>query len=126
MSVLGCRIEGRPLHGFRGGNYNTYVTNATGFNLYKPEALTDFEGGAKTDLFDGHLAIDISAFHYNYKNLQVTILQNTGTVTTNAAKAESNGFEAAVQSRPLENLLADFSIGVQDSHYTAFRNASAP
>lgn len=116
----------RFARGFRSGNYNTYVTTAQDFSLYDPETLTDYEGGIKTRLWDNRLQLDLSAFHYDYDNLQVTILQNTGSSTTNAASAVSNGFELEAQLRPIDDLFTSFSVAYQDAHYTDFPNASGP
>ena len=116
----------RYARGFRTGNYNTYVATASDFSLYNPETLTDYEGGVKARLWKGRAQINLSGFHYDYDNMQVTILQNTGTHTTNAASAVSNGFEFEGQVRPLDNFLATFGVTYQDAHYTSFTNASAP
>lgn len=116
----------RYARGFRTGNYNTYVATASDFSLYNPEVLTDYEGGVKARLWRGKAQLNLSGFHYDYNNMQVTILQNTGTHTTNAARAVSNGFEFEGQVRPTDNLFGSFGVSYQDSHYTSFRNASAP
>lgn len=116
----------RYARGFRTGNYNTYVATASDFSLYNPEVLTDYEGGVKARLWHGKAQLNLSGFHYDYNNMQVTILQNTGTHTTNAARAVSNGFEFEGQVRPLENFFTSFGVSYQDAHYTSFRNASAP
>jgi iron complex outermembrane receptor protein len=116
----------RYARGFRSGNYNTYVATASDFALYKPEILTDYEGGIKTLLWGDRLQLDLSVFHYDYSNMQVTILENTGTKTTNAASAVSDGFELAGKFRPIENLTTDFGLTFQNAHYVSFTNASAP
>ncbi|MFT8550082.1 TonB-dependent receptor [Acetobacter okinawensis] len=116
----------RYARGFRTGNYNTYVATTSDFSLYNPEELTDYEGGIKARVWGGKAQLNLSGFHYNYDNMQVTILQNTGTHTTNAAQAVSNGFEFEGQVRPLQNLFGSFGVTYQDAHYTNFKNASAP
>ncbi len=116
----------RYARGFRTGNYNTYVATASDFSLYQPETLTDYEGGIKTRLWDGRFQATLSGFHYDYDNMQVTILQNTGTHTTNAASAVSNGFEFEGEAHPTDRILTTFGVTYQDAHYTSFRNASAP
>ncbi|MBB5046903.1 iron complex outermembrane receptor protein [Rhodopseudomonas rhenobacensis] len=116
----------RYARGFRTGNYNTYVATASDFALFDPEILTDYEAGIKTLLWNGRLQLNVSAFHYNYQNMQVTILQNTGTTTTNAASAVSDGFEFEGKVRPVENLTATFGATYQNAHYVSFTNASGP
>lgn len=116
----------RYARGFRTGNYNTYVATTSDFSLYNPEELTDYEGGVKARIWGGKAQLNLSGFHYDYNNMQVTILQNTGTHTTNAAQAVSNGFEFEGQARPLQNLFGSFGVTYQDAHYTNFKNASAP
>ncbi|PPQ37265.1 iron complex outermembrane recepter protein [Rhodoblastus acidophilus] len=119
-------VYARFARGFRSGNYNTYVATASDFALYEPEILTDYEAGVKTLLWDGRLQLNLSGFHYDYQNMQVTILQNTGTTTTNAASAVSDGFELEGKVRPLEDVTVNFGVTYQNAHYVKFTNASAP
>jgi iron complex outermembrane receptor protein len=91
----------------------TYATVSTGFKSgglsdggrrHKPEFLTNYELGMKTELFDRTLAINVAAFMMKYKDMQVSSIEYTGDdgnggrqqqlVTSNAAKATISGIEA--------------------------------
>ncbi len=40
---------------------------------FEPETLTAYEVGTKTNLFDNHMRLNISAFYNNYKDIQLTL-----------------------------------------------------
>ena len=58
--------------------------------------------------------------------MQVTVLQNVGTVTQNAASAKVDGFEIEAAAHPTEELSLSAGYGYQHSRYTDFPNASVP
>ncbi|MBT9595080.1 MAG: TonB-dependent receptor [Vitreoscilla sp.] len=89
----------------------TYATVTTGFKSgglsdggrrHKPEFLTNYEIGAKTELFNRSLALNLAAFMMKYKDMQVSSIEYTGEgparqqqlVTSNAAKSTISGLEA--------------------------------
>jgi iron complex outermembrane recepter protein len=85
--------------GFRSGEYSstspTEIVNGA-FALappVKPEVLDAYEIGSKNELFDHRLRLNVSAFHYNYSDLQVTSIQNVSEITLNAAKARMDGLD---------------------------------
>jgi iron complex outermembrane receptor protein len=88
-----------------------YATVTTGFKSgglsdggrrHKPEFLTNYEVGLKTELFNRQLALNFDAFVMKYKDMQVSSIEYTGTgtarqqqlVTSNAARATIKGLEA--------------------------------
>lgn len=94
----------------------TYANVATGFKSgglsdggrrHKPEFLTNYEAGVKSEFFNRQLAVNLSAFLMKYKDMQVSSIEYTGTgdgrqqqlVTSNAAKASISGLEAEVSWR---------------------------
>lgn len=94
--------------------------------MYDPETLTSYEGGIKTSWLDRRLTVNVTGFHYDFDDMQVTVLQTVGTRTQNAASARVNGLEAEVNARPVDGLSLGVGYGFQDSRYTNFRNASVP
>lgn len=76
--------------GFKAGGAN----EVTGTPNYKPERITAYEIGWKGRLFDNRLRFNTAAFYYDYKDLQVTVIQNNASLTANAPKATVYGFEA--------------------------------
>ena len=84
-------IYGKVSTGFKGGGFDSVGD-------YKPETNTAIEVGLKQTFgSEGQHSIDISAFHYDYKDLQVSVLLDTavGGQTFNAGKAKNWGVEAA-------------------------------
>src|SRR3546814_17859010 len=65
-----------------------------------PEHLDAFEAGFK--YADRLFALNLSGFHYKYKELQVQSYVNNAIVTTNAAKANIYGidFDGTVKVAP--------------------------
>jgi len=85
----------------------TGLTQADGFplNTFDPEIVDSFEVGYKDTWFD-HTKVDINAFYYDYKDLQVVTFDDEGggaAVVKNVGKATGNGVEGTIQSMMSEN-----------------------
>ncbi|MDX3899287.1 MAG: TonB-dependent receptor [Sphingobium sp.] len=106
--------------GFKSGGYNLLAPNTAPF---KPEVLDAYEVGLKSEWFDRRLRFNISAFLYDYKNIQVNIPTLGGTVTLNAARARIKGVEAEVQAKPFGELTLNGSIALLDGKYRSYPNA---
>lgn len=74
--------------GFKGGGYNLGAPDNA---PYEPEKIGALEGGIKSELFDRHLRLNISAFHYNYDNIQVGRYEGGNIFIYNGAKARNYG-----------------------------------
>lgn len=97
-------------------NVMTYVSFNTGYKagLYNlggpadpptaPESLNAYEAGIKADFLDKHLRVNISAFHYDYKDVQLTIVVPTGTQLVNAAAAKIDGVDFSIDALPVNGL----------------------
>ncbi|MDX3910851.1 MAG: TonB-dependent receptor [Sphingobium sp.] len=79
--------------GFKSGGYNT---NAPGDPSFKPEELTAYEIGAKADVLDRRLRLNIAGFHYDYKNIQVQRVGTFALQTVNGASSRIYGIDADV------------------------------
>ena len=93
--------------GFKGGGFDSVGT-------YKPETNTAFEGGWKQSFGDHRQhQFNLSAFYYDYKDLQVSVLLDTavGGQTFNAGKAKIWGIEASgsIQLDDRTNFHASFN-----------------
>jgi iron complex outermembrane receptor protein len=88
-----------------------------------PEYLTSYEIGIKSTLFDRRLRLNVSAFYYDYKDLQVlSVNQQAGsTVPTlgldNAADAEIKGIELEATALPTDWLDLGLNLGILDAKY---------
>ncbi len=91
-----------------------------GFVAYQPETLTNYEAGMRTDLLDRHLRVNLTYFHANYNDLQLTSTfpNTTTTFTQNVGKAKLDGVElesAAVFSSAFR---LNFGGSYLDARYT--------
>ena len=88
---------------------------------YKPEKLTDYEGGVKATWLDGALTTNLALFYYDYTDLQVSKVVATGTQITNAASATVKGLEAEIFGTPITNLRLSADLSLLDSKYKDFQ-----
>src|SRR3546814_17388045 len=87
--VTGVQTCALPIYvsrsrGFKSGGYNLYAPTGT---PVAPEVLDATEGGAKTEWFGRRLRVNVSAFNYDYANLQITHVIVGGPTTPTAGKA---------------------------------------
>src|SRR3546814_15115986 len=82
--------------GFKSGGYNLYAPTGT---PVAPEVLDATEGGAKTEWFGRRLRVNVSAFNYDYANLQITQVIVGGTTTLNAGTEHLWGGERSEERR---------------------------
>lgn len=113
--------------GYRSGGFNgrgqTYYSATT---PYKPETVSSYEVGVKSELFDRKLALNLAAYYTDYKSIQqsstVTLAGGVGneTIVTNAGGARIKGVEADFTARPAEHLTIHGSAGYIDQHFRKF------
>lgn len=66
---------------------------------YRPETITSYEAGIKASMLGGTLRMNLSAFHYDYTDIQLTqVINDCGgglscSATTNGGKAKVDGVE---------------------------------
>lgn len=123
---LGMRYEFTP-------DISTYATyskgyKAGGFNLnacdnrFNPEKLDAFELGLKSRVPGSDLTVNLSAFHYNYEDLQISQVIGLARFITNAAAARIDGIEAEIAWAPGEHWTVDASATYLDARYESFSN----
>ncbi|CAN5226423.1 TonB-dependent receptor [soil metagenome] len=92
----------------------------------RPETLDAYEVGVKSDLFGRRARLNVSAFYYDYKDLQVNaFIDPTNRITINAASAQVKGVEAELTARPVRGLELSLSGAYLDSRYDSFPGAPA-
>jgi iron complex outermembrane receptor protein len=86
--------------GFKSGAYQLApATPLLATQVARPERITAYQAGIKSDLLDGRLRINVAGFYYKYDNIQVqqTLLLPGQTTTisllSNGAKSTLKGFE---------------------------------
>lgn len=100
--------------------------SGTAPNLYEPEHLTAYEIGLKNRFLDDRLTLNLAAYSYDYKDLQVTSLVvdtangTTRTVTLNAGSANIKGFELEAVYNSQKFGKFDFSGAYTDARYGKF------
>lgn len=81
--------------GFKSGTYNLGGLQPP----VDPEKVSAFEAGVKSTLFDRRLRINLTGFHYDYKDLQIGKVVQQVLRLENAANAEIYGLEAELEAK---------------------------
>lgn len=87
---------------------------------FLPEYLWSYEIGLKSTLLDRRLRANLSAFYYDYTNLQVVQYINGVASTTNAGQATIKGFEAEIMARPTERFTLTSTLAWLDARYDVY------
>jgi iron complex outermembrane recepter protein len=118
--------------GYKAGGFNDGCVTGTGigcgltedFLYFNPETLTAYEGGIKFKLLDNALRLNIGAFHYDYKNLQLrqiaTIAGVPQVFVQNAGTAKVDGIEMEAIITPSDRDTVEFGINYTDARYDKF------
>jgi len=93
------------------------VVNGT---VFKPEDLTAYEIGLKTQLFDNRMRANLSVYQNDYKDLQTLTFQNGVSTYTNAGKARIRGFEAELEAVPVSGLTLSGNLAYTGFDYKSY------
>ena len=110
--------------GFKGGGTNPRPFSSAQVEAFKPETLTSYELGAKTDFLDRSLRVNVSTFYEKYKEIQVTLL-SCPQFSPGPCAAPVNGGDANIYGGELEasyhlqGLTLDASFSKQHFEYTS-------
>jgi len=123
-----ARVYAKLARGFRSGGYNTAATSQAAINqIVKPEILTSYELGVKSEWFDGRLNANANIFKYDYENIQVNVvgpLPTSNGVSVsylqNVKQGKASGAEFELEAIPLENLHLNASLGILNTKFTDF------
>jgi len=102
--------------GFKSGNFETIDASPA----YKPEKLTDYEGGIKFTTEDNRLRVNLSAFYYDYADLQVQQVVDTTLITNNAGKSRVYGGEMESIFAPTDDLTIGLNMTYLHARYTDY------
>ena len=103
--------------GFKSGSFDIGFFPSLGF---RPERLTDYEGGIKATLLDRRLRLNLAGFYYDYTDLQVPELVGFAVTTANAGTARDYGVEAEATFAPVPAFELDASATYLHARYTAY------
>jgi iron complex outermembrane receptor protein len=107
---------GSVTRGFKSGGFNLLAGQAP----YDPEYLWSYELGLKTKSAGGRLIANISAFYYDYTDMQVGKVVNLSATVVNAAKATIKGAEVELRAAPVDALELNAGIAFLDTKYDEF------
>ncbi|WP_323141517.1 TonB-dependent receptor [Massilia phyllosphaerae] len=125
------RVYARVARGFRSGGYATSALTDAAFHTVTPEYLTSYELGYKSEWLQRSVIFNATAFHYDYKDIQVFALApaatGSGTVSTlsNAGQGKSQGLELELKLQPTEQLGFYSNIGLLRTRFDEFANTPA-
>jgi len=100
--------------GFKSGGVNLLAPG----NTFRPEVLDATEVGVKSEFLDSRLRVNLAAFYYNYRDIQVLVPISAGTIVENAAAAHIKGVEGDITAVPIDNLSLNLGLAYIDGHYT--------
>lgn len=109
--------------GFRSGTYIAQAAASGTVPLLNPEQVDAFELGAKTDLLNRRLRINIAGYYYNEKNIQVMQVIAGVQNVYNAQGAHIYGLDADVSLKVSETLRLFGGVNVTHARYTSFTDA---
>jgi iron complex outermembrane recepter protein len=104
--------------GYRPGGPNVGLPSGIGCTLnnaysplYQPDSVWNYELGAKTEFLQRRLSIDVAAYRIDWKNVQQAVTDpGCGYLfVANVGTAQSTGFEAEINFKPIESLLLSAS-----------------
>jgi len=110
--VLGYASYSR---GFTSGGFNAFGLASA----FEDQTIDAYEVGLKSDLADSRLRLNLSAFYYDFTDLQVRLPVPTGGVNiANAAAARVQGIELETTILPVEGLRLTANFSLLDAEFT--------
>lgn len=101
----GCESCGLPALGIPG--------------IYQPDSLINYEVGFKSDLLDHRAQLDFSAFHIDWKDIQLQQSSPEGLLfIVNGSTAVSDGIELTTSYQLVPGMRLGATLGYTDAHLT--------
>ncbi|WP_323846087.1 TonB-dependent receptor [Microbulbifer magnicolonia] len=118
---LGSDADGNPAIG------NVDIAQGDGFspNKFAPELVDSWEIGYKNTLFDGRANFDVSAFTYDYTDLQVVVADGGAAIIKNAGNVDARGIETSITAVVTDNFNVLFNVGWLDSEASGIQGICA-
>jgi iron complex outermembrane receptor protein len=110
--------------GFKSGGFNLMNTGET----FDPEKIWSYETGVRSSWLDRRLRANLSAFYYDYQDLQVNQFSGITNLITNAARSRIKGVEMQIDARPVSAVGIDAALAWLDATYSHYltRDANLP
>jgi len=102
--------------GFKSGGFLQVV----GADPYKEEKVTAYEIGSKNRFLDNQLQANLSAYFYDYSDMQLRTIRDLNSVVTNAGESEIKGVELELLARPLQGLELSAAFAYTNAEFTDY------
>ena len=113
--------------GFKSGGFNGRpLVGLAEVTKYNPERLWSYEVGVKTDWLDKKLRINATAFYYDYRDIQLTVLLTPQNFVGNAARSALYGGELEVVARPVQPFRINATLGYLENGYRSIGEGLGP
>jgi iron complex outermembrane receptor protein len=101
--------------GFKSGGFNWGQVAEP----YPEEKITNYELGLKTTTFNGALIANLSAFYYDYSNIQTQVVGGVvpSVQTRSVGKAAMKGVELEFTAKPVRQFQIDGAVSILDAKY---------
>jgi iron complex outermembrane receptor protein len=119
-------LYGSVTNGYKPGNSNLTF----GAPIVEPEFVWSYEAGIRSRLFDNRAQLNVTAYRYDYEDMQVfTVVPGPApgsfvAAFLNAATAELSGVDVEVRAKPFEDFEVNASYGYLKSSYGDFFNSN--
>ncbi|MCL6684161.1 TonB-dependent receptor [Sphingomonas alba] len=113
----------RVATGYRPGGPNVVVPLIDGPPTFEADKLINYEAGLKGSFFEHRVDLELSAYHIDWKNIQIPVQIFIFTGADNGGKAAVNGVEFNTLYRPFKGARIGFNGAYTDAQLTEDSNA---
>jgi iron complex outermembrane receptor protein len=112
--------------GYKAGGFNVDLVPTIGDLFFEEETVDSFEIGLKSDLLDGRLRLNITAFHAEYEDYQVFQFRfdpfsgTTALLVSNAASVTTQGLEIEGVAHFSDSFELSYGLGLTDATFDDF------
>ncbi|MFT7287866.1 MAG: iron complex outermembrane receptor protein [Halieaceae bacterium] len=89
---------------------------------YDEEEIIAWELGAKNRFFNNQLQANISAYFYEYTDMQLRTIRDLASIVSNAGEAEMKGVELELTARPSDALQLTANFAFTNAEFTDYFN----
>lgn len=117
--------------GFKAGGFNAnFVFDPAAIAPVRPETITAYELGVKSELWDGRVRFNGAVFHYDYRDIQAVALDNDRGVNitriVSLGDAKISGFDSELSLAPTDALRISLGVGLLDTELRSSLLQSSP
>jgi iron complex outermembrane receptor protein len=87
---------------------------------YDEEEILAWEFGSKNRFFDDRLQANITAYSYEYTDMQLRTIRDLNSVVTNAGESEIKGIELELLARPIDNLELSAALAYTNAKFVTY------